>query len=153
MCRYTKSLILSPLLVTVLCTTISKIAIEWDSCAEYIRFRWVSLQLQSLCRLRIEAVVRKRSGELPLDLRDIYNEAYDEDTLQKRQRSPGLHLDCCYLYRSNLTQRIFSALSRSAKTRKDRYLEMTSSTFMLVLWSWILSETSFAFPIYLVENS
>ena len=40
------------------------------------RFRWVSLQLQYICGLRTEVSIRKRLGELPATLRDLYQETY-----------------------------------------------------------------------------
>ena len=42
----------------------------------HLRFPWVSLQLQYLCLIIKEATVRKRLGELPATLRDLYNETY-----------------------------------------------------------------------------
>ena len=42
----------------------------------HLRFRWVSLQLQSLCALRTEVLVRRRLGELPATLRELYQETY-----------------------------------------------------------------------------
>ena len=42
----------------------------------HLRFRWVTLQLQYLCTLSTEASIRKRLGELPATLRDLYHETY-----------------------------------------------------------------------------
>ena len=42
----------------------------------HLRFRWVSLQLQYICALRIEVSIRKRLGELPATLCDLYQETY-----------------------------------------------------------------------------
>ena len=42
----------------------------------HLRFRWVSLQLQYLCLIIKEATVRKRLGELPTTLRDLYDETF-----------------------------------------------------------------------------
>ena len=44
----------------------------------YLRFRWVSLQLQYLCLFREEHTIWKRLGELPGTLRNLYNQIYDE---------------------------------------------------------------------------
>ena len=44
----------------------------------YLRFRWVSLQLQYLCLFKEEHTIWKRLGELPGTLRDLYNEIYHE---------------------------------------------------------------------------
>ena len=44
----------------------------------YLRFRWVSLQLQYLCLFKEEQTIWKRLGELPGTLRDLYKEIYRE---------------------------------------------------------------------------
>ena len=44
----------------------------------HLRFRWVSLQLQSLILFRCEDTIRRRLGKLPATLRDLYNETYVE---------------------------------------------------------------------------
>ena len=41
-----------------------------------LRFRWVSLQLRYMCALRAEPLIKKRLGELPATLRDLYQETY-----------------------------------------------------------------------------
>lgn len=49
--------------------------------ANFVRFRWVSLQLQNLCdarRMQIEADVRQELGQLPKTLADLYAVIYDQ---------------------------------------------------------------------------
>ena len=43
-----------------------------------LRFRWVSLQLQYLCTIKVTGLVEERLGRLPQDLRKIYEETYTE---------------------------------------------------------------------------
>ena len=43
------------------------------------RFRWVELQLQYLCGLRLPHLVRQRIGKLPKKLSELYQELYDRN--------------------------------------------------------------------------
>ena len=45
-----------------------------------IRFRWASLQLQSLCSVRTDEAIRERLGQLPQKLEDLYLELYEKLT-------------------------------------------------------------------------
>lgn len=42
------------------------------------RFQWVALQVRQLTRLRTENTIRDRLGRLPEDLKDAYDEIYQE---------------------------------------------------------------------------
>ena len=44
------------------------------------RFRWASLQLQSLCSARTDEAIRERLGQLPPKLEDLYLELYEKLT-------------------------------------------------------------------------
>ena len=44
------------------------------------RFRWASLQLQSLCSARTDEAIRERLGQLPPNLEDLYLELYEKLT-------------------------------------------------------------------------
>ena len=44
----------------------------------FFRFRWVTLQLHYLCRIKVASLVEKRLGKLPQDLWKIYHETYTE---------------------------------------------------------------------------
>ena len=44
----------------------------------FFRFRWVTLQLQYLCRIKVASLVERRLGKLPQDLQKIYHETYME---------------------------------------------------------------------------
>ena len=44
----------------------------------FVRFRWVTLQLHYLCRIKVASLVEKRLGKLPQDLWKIYHETYTE---------------------------------------------------------------------------
>jgi hypothetical protein len=44
---------------------------------EFLRFRWVSLQVAALCRMKTAESVNYRLGKLPPDLHKLYDEIYD----------------------------------------------------------------------------
>ena len=44
----------------------------------FVRFRWVTLQLQYLCTIKVASLVERRLGKLPQDLWKIYHETYTE---------------------------------------------------------------------------
>ena len=44
----------------------------------FFRFRWVTLQLHYLCRIKVASLVERRLGKLPQDLWKIYHETYTE---------------------------------------------------------------------------
>ena len=44
----------------------------------FVRFRWVTLQLHYLCKIKAASLVEKRLGKLPQDLWNIYHETYTE---------------------------------------------------------------------------
>src|SRR4051794_36722128 len=42
------------------------------------RFRWASLQLQSVCDVKTDEAVQERLGRLPPKLEDLYSELYEK---------------------------------------------------------------------------
>ena len=56
----------------------------------FVRFRWVTLQLQYLCRIKVASLVEKRLGKLPQDLWKIYHETYTERFEEYREEETAI---------------------------------------------------------------
>ena len=56
----------------------------------FVRFRWVTLQLHCLCRIKVASLVEKRLGKLPQDLWKIYHETYTERFDEYREEETAI---------------------------------------------------------------
>lgn len=106
-----------------------------------LRFRWVSLQLQYLCGLKLEAAVRKRLGKLPPDLRELYNQTYVQmlDTCEDEERSiteKVFHLLMCLqeqLDARNFIRAVSSYRQERIELSKETVLDFVATLLSLIL--------------------
>jgi ankyrin repeat protein len=104
-----------------------------------LRFRWVSLQLQYLCGLKLEAAVRQRLGKLPPDLHELYNSTYVQmlNTYEDEERSITenvFHLLMCLqqqLDARNFIRAVSSYRQEKIELSKENVLDLCGNFVVL----------------------
>ena len=100
------------------------------------RFRWASLQLQSLCSARTDEAIRERLGQLPPKLEDLYLELYEKLTKTSANADREVTINAfswLLCAQRKLTSREFLAAMSTTPRRqfrqltKEHILEMCSN--------------------------
>ena len=100
------------------------------------RFRWASLQLQSLCSARTDEAIRERLGQLPPNLEDLYLELYEKLTKTSANADREVTINAfswLLCAQRKLTSREFLAAMSTTPRRqfreltKEHILEMCSN--------------------------